>query len=114
MKIAVIGEESVVRGFALAGVREGTVVSDPDGAEGAFERYQEDPSIGVIIVHDRIGLRIEERLEKARRERKAFPMIVVCPGPEGRLPYEDAFTRSVRILSGFGKSQLGGVHESKR
>lgn len=108
MRIAVIGEESMVRGFAMAGVREATIVSSPDAAEEAFVRYLGDPTIGVIIIHDRIALRIEERLEKARRERKAFPMIVVCPGPEGRLPYEDAFTRSVRILSGFGKSQLGG------
>lgn len=108
MRIAVIGEESMVRGFMLAGIKDATTVRDPSEARRVFSEYQRDPRFGVIIVHDKMAIQMEDVLERARRERRGFPMIIVCPGPEGRLPYEDAFTRSVRILAGFGKSQIGG------
>lgn len=76
MKIAVVGDERLVWGFSLAGVKEGVISGTPQGAEEAISRLMGDPGIGIILLPLALADTIRPFLTRARLERRLYPLIV--------------------------------------
>ncbi len=109
MKIAVIGGTRMVFGFALAGVKRTYIAGDPESVSGALLECLHDPDVGVILLQQDLAGFIGDHLDRVRREKGAFPMIVECPGEEGRSLREDGFARSIRALAALGMRETGGA-----
>ncbi|MDN7023772.1 hypothetical protein FGU65_02480 [Methanoculleus sp. FWC-SCC1] len=109
MKIAAIGGTRMVAGFALAGVKRTYFAADTETAAEALLDCIRDPEVGVILLQESLAVLIADLLERVRSEKGAFPMIVACPGEEGRIPHEDRFARSVRALAALGMRESGGT-----
>ncbi|HUU75532.1 MAG TPA: V-type ATP synthase subunit F [Methanoregulaceae archaeon] len=80
MKLAVIGNVSLVRGFLLAGVHKARVAHTIDEAEDALKQYFHDPEIGIIILLDRFAEDLKSLLIMMRKERRVYPVIIVVSG----------------------------------
>ncbi len=50
MEIAVVGEESFMIGFKLAGIKKGILAQLPEEYEKSLKELLKDPNIGMIIV----------------------------------------------------------------
>ncbi|MDI6718258.1 MAG: V-type ATP synthase subunit F [Methanomicrobiales archaeon] len=114
MKIAVIGEETMVLAFELAGVHTTFPVRDGEEAAGALEKALQDPDLGVLVVQDSFAVEIEPTLERIRAESRVFPLILECPGPSGPVLHEDRFLRSVRRLAGLERMGMVRSDEEHR
>ena len=80
MKIVIIGDRSLVLGFALAGVKEGFVVIDIDTVREAFSRCIERTDIGIILIGTEAATLIPEEIHNARRSSRLMPVITIVPG----------------------------------
>jgi V/A-type H+-transporting ATPase subunit F len=99
MQFYVIGDESTVTGFGLAGV-EGEVVETADEAREALTKAFASPDIGIIIVTERIAAQLHEEMEKFIFGR-SFPLVIEIPdrmGPmEGRVSIRQIVRSAVGI-----------------
>lgn len=109
MMIAVIGGTRMVLGFALAGVKRTYIAGDPESVSDALLECLHDPDVGVIFLQQDLAGFIGDLLDRVRREKETFPMIVECPGEEGRSLREDRFARSIRALAALGIRESGGA-----
>jgi len=109
VKAAVIGGTRMALGFALAGVKRTYVSNDAESAAEALLSCLRDPDVGVILLQDSLAVLIGDLLERVRAQKGAFPMIVECPGEEGRVLHEDRFARSVRVLAALRTREGGGA-----
>lgn len=109
MKVAVIGGTRMVLGFALAGAKRTYVAGDPESVADALLECLHDPDVGVILLQQDLAGLIGDLLDRVRREKGPYPMIVECPGEEGRILREDGFARSIRALAALGMRESGGA-----
>lgn len=80
MKVIIIGDRTLVLGCALAGVREGYVVSDIKNTREIFSRCVERTDIGIILIGAEAAGMIPEEIRNIRRNSRLIPVITVVPG----------------------------------
>jgi V/A-type H+/Na+-transporting ATPase subunit F len=99
MQFYVIGDESTVTGFGLAGV-EGEVVETADEAREALAKAFASPDVGIIIVTEKIAAELHAEME-AYIFGRSFPLIIEIPdrtGPsEGRVSIRQLVRSAVGI-----------------
>ncbi len=77
MKIVVIGNARLVRGFELAGIKDTRVARPGNEEEEEIDRWVKDPELGVIVIDNTLKLLIS-RLKKALQYKKgAYPVLIV-------------------------------------
>ena len=76
MKIAVIGDERMVWGFSLAGLKEGMITDSAHEAADAISRWVRDPGIGIILISLPLADTIRPYLTRVRLERRLNPLIL--------------------------------------
>lgn len=85
--IAVIGDEDLVSGMRLAGVRRYQVVTDnPDSGEDvrkAVLSFISDSNVGVIALQEDYQPYVEDIAAGLRREKKVLPVIIEVPSKRG-------------------------------
>ncbi|MDD4856849.1 MAG: V-type ATP synthase subunit F [Candidatus Krumholzibacteria bacterium] len=99
MKFYVIGDESTVTGFGLAGV-QGEMVETADEAREALGKAFASSDIGIIIVTEKIAAQLRTEMEEYVFGR-TFPLIIEIPdrtGPmEGRVSIRQLVRSAVGI-----------------
>jgi len=99
MQFYVIGDESTVTGFGLAGV-EGEVVETTDEAREAVKKAFLSPNVGIIIVTEKIAAELRTEMEEYVFGR-SFPLVIEIPdrtGPmEGRVSIRQLVRSAVGI-----------------
>jgi V/A-type H+-transporting ATPase subunit F len=98
MQFYVIGDESTVTGFGLAGV-EGEVVETADEAREALTKAFASPDIGIIIVTERIAAQLREEMEEFIFGR-TFPLIIEIPDRTGPMDGRVSIRQIVRSAVG--------------
>jgi vacuolar-type H+-ATPase subunit F/Vma7 len=94
MKIAVIGDRLMVRGFTLAGIKEGTIAESSQNTLAALEHYLSLPDIGIIILWEHLAAEIQPFLMELLDGNRMYPMIVTVPG-KVISPYGDAHLKNI-------------------
>jgi V/A-type H+/Na+-transporting ATPase subunit F len=79
-----IGDEDTVLGFQLVGVA-GQIATTGEEARVAFEHALKRPSIGIIIITERVAQSIRSVVD-AYTFTEDFPLIVEIPDRTGSLP----------------------------
>ncbi len=79
-KIAVVGDQLLVRGFKLAGVKEAHIAETTEDVEAALREIFEKDNIGIVIVsEDAIG-RIKDRRLLYKIDTSLVPLVIEVPG----------------------------------
>ena len=102
-KIAVIGDESFVRGFKLGGATVGYVVDDlknyvlRDKVRKIMSQIYEDRSVGVVIVQDKL----KDAVEGFRRA-SMYPLIIYLPSARtaGKMDVREYYASLIRSYLG--------------
>jgi vacuolar-type H+-ATPase subunit F/Vma7 len=85
--VAVIGDEDLVSGMRLAGVRRCHVVNDEhQGASDIREALQAllaEPDIAIIVIPEEYEPVVEEELAKLRESRRLVPVVLPVPSRRG-------------------------------
>ena len=98
MKIAVIGDEDTVIGFAFAGVH-GTVVTTPEETHQAFEQLTQTKDLGILLMTERVAQMIRGTVDKWIIA-GGHPLVVEIPDRDG--PLEDRRTPHEFVKSAIG------------
>jgi len=103
--MAVIGDEDLVNGLRLAGVRHYRVVEGdaPDEVRQALTEFVEEPDIGIIVILEDYAKHVEDLITQAQ-ERKGSPSVVVEVPSKHGTRYEDVakyYKSYVRKFIGF-------------
>lgn len=83
MKIAVLGDERMVWGFSLAGLKESVITGSAHEAEETISRWIRDPRIGIILISLALADLIRPFLTRVRSERRLYPLILELGGTAG-------------------------------
>jgi V/A-type H+-transporting ATPase subunit F len=94
----VIGDESTVAGFGLAGV-EGQVVTTADEARAALKKAFATPDIGIIIIPEKLAEGMREDVEGYIFGR-TFPLVVEIPDRTGPMEGRVSIRQMVRSAVG--------------
>ncbi len=78
-KVAVIGDQLLVRGFKLAGVKEAHIAETTDDAEQSLRNMFEKDGIGIIIVSENVIGRIKDRRLLYKIDNSLVPLVVEVP-----------------------------------
>jgi V/A-type H+-transporting ATPase subunit F len=81
MEYFVIGDDDVVLGFDLVGVR-GSVVATPEEAGAALNEALENKEIGIILITERAAELIRPLVDRYILE-KEFPLLLEIPDRHG-------------------------------
>jgi len=105
LDIAVIGDEDLVNGLRLAGVRHYRVIEgdSPDEVRQALAEFMEEPDIGIIVILEDYVKHVEDLIAQAQ-ERKGSPSVVVEVPSKRGTRYEDVakyYKSYVRKFIGF-------------
>ncbi len=98
MHFYVIGDESTVSGFGLAGVT-GEVVETTEQAREAVKRAFASPEIGIVIITEKIAAGMHEEMEQYTFGR-AFPLVIEIPDRTGPLEGRVSIRQMVRAAVG--------------
>jgi len=98
MQFYVIGDESTVTGFGLAGV-EGQVVETADEAREALKKAFASSDVGIIIVTERIAAELRAEMEDYIFGR-TFPLVIEIPDRTGPMPGRTSIRQLVRAAVG--------------
>lgn len=79
MNVVIIGDRLLVLGCALAGVKEGYVVSDINMVRESFSRCIERTDIGIILIGAEAAAMISDEIVTARRSHRLTPVITIIP-----------------------------------
>jgi V/A-type H+-transporting ATPase subunit F len=84
MRYSIIGDEDTVLGFGIVGV-PGTVVTNSEQAQRAFQALLKDGQTGIIIITERIADMIRPLVDKYLFT-VSFPLVVEIPDRKGPKP----------------------------
>ena len=96
MKIAVVGDLDMATGFRLAGLTDVYEVNSNDEALKALEELKDREDIGLIIISEKLGESIRDRLSKFNK------FVVEVPDKNGPIvrehdPIKDLVRKAVGI-----------------
>jgi vacuolar-type H+-ATPase subunit F/Vma7 len=85
LEIAVIGDEDLVSGLRLAGVRRYRVVTEGDKEEvrEAITEFMDEPSIGIIVILEDYARYIEDLVAEAAEKKASPPVVIEVPSKYG-------------------------------
>lgn len=87
LDIAVIGDEDLVNGLRLAGVRRYHIVkNDHDIAEEvrkALTEMMDEPNVGVIVILEDYMKHVEDLMAQVKERRVSPPIIIEVPSKYG-------------------------------
>ncbi|KAF1078820.1 V-type ATP synthase subunit F [Methanogenium sp. MK-MG] len=95
MNIIAIGDRMMVSACRAGGISDTIPCRDAEEARRALEEVLEHPDTGVVCVLDRYLKEIS-----VSPPRKAYPVVIGIPGPEGPVHGEDAVSAAVRKVAG--------------
>jgi V/A-type H+/Na+-transporting ATPase subunit F len=98
MRFYVIGDESTVSGFGLAGVA-GEVVETTEEAREAVKRAFASPDVGIVIVTEKIAAGLHAEMEEYVF-RRAFPLVIEIPDRTGPMEGRVSMRQMVRSAVG--------------
>jgi V/A-type H+-transporting ATPase subunit F len=98
MQFYVIGDESTVSGFGLAGV-EGEVVETTDEAREALKRAFASSDIGIVIITEKIAAGMHKEMEEYVFGR-SFPLVIEIPDRTGPMEGRVSIRQMVRSAVG--------------
>ena len=98
MQFYVIGDESTVAGFGLAGV-VGEVVETEDEAREALKKAFASSDVGIIIITEKIAAGLRAEMESYVFGRH-FPLIIEIPDRTGPMPGRVSIRQMVRSAVG--------------
>ena len=104
--IAVVGDSALRTGFRLAGVTHLHPARTPEEAEALLGQLMDDPSVGIIIVEERMLESMDWRLKK-KIESAAKPVVVAVPGRSGPLEQSESIAKLVKRALGFDLMKKG-------
>ncbi len=78
MRIVVIGDESVVQGFALVGV-EGEVVHTADEVRAALARWMAASDVGLVLITSDVASLVRAEVDDLKLH-SLEPLVVEIPG----------------------------------
>ena len=85
-RIRVIGSHNTVLGFSLLGISGDTPIDRDDLARLLREGFA-DPQMALILIEEQVASDAPELVAELQG-RKAFPLVVEIPGPNGALEKE--------------------------
>ncbi len=98
--IAVVGDSALRTGFRLAGITNLHAADKPADAEALLGTLMSDPTVGIIIVDERMLDSIDWRLKK-KIESAAKPVVVAVPGRMGPMEQTESIAKLVKRALGF-------------
>jgi len=107
LNIAIIGDEDLVSGLRLAGVKKYHVIKDGrdirEDIRKALTELIGDPDVGIIAIQEDYVKHVEDLIGQVREEKRLTPVIVEVPSKYGT-KYQDAaeyYKSYVRKFTGF-------------
>lgn len=105
LDIAIIGDEDLVSGLRLAGVRHYRVIKEEDASEirEALTEFMAEPDIGIIVILEDYAKHIEDLVAQAKETKVSPPVIIEVPSKYGTR-YEDVakyYKAYIRKFIGF-------------
>lgn len=79
MRIAVVGSRRMVRGFALAGVKDLHIAERMEDAKDILPKLLRDPSVGIVIVPARFRRDLSALIRAAEGTRDGYPVVIALP-----------------------------------
>jgi vacuolar-type H+-ATPase subunit F/Vma7 len=76
MKMAVLGEEDLVWGMMLAGIRNARITTGPDDTKEALNEWLRSPEIGVILLAGDAADQVRPFLSNVRKSKRLYPLII--------------------------------------
>ena len=103
--IAVIGDEDLVSGLRLAGVRHYRVVKEDaaDEIRQALTKFMDDPDISIIVILEDYAKHVEDLIAPDREEKDSPTVVIEVPSRRGTR-YEDVakyYKSYIRKFIGF-------------
>jgi len=100
LRVCVLCRPEVAPGFELAGVSVDR--AEEPGATEALSRLADDPSVGIVLVEERLRRALPEPLVR-RIDRRAAPLLISFPSPswEGPSAAEDYVLEILRQAVGY-------------
>jgi len=104
--IGVIGDEDLVSGLRLAGVRRYHIIKNHDTGEEvrqALTEMMEEPNIGVIVILEEYMKHVEDLIAQVKERKVSPPVIIEVPSKYGTR-YEDVakyYQAYIRKFIGF-------------
>lgn len=98
--IAVIGDSALRTGFSLAGLTHLYPASSMAEGEAWLQKLMSDPTIGIIIVDERMLEAADWRLRR-KIEMAAKPVVVAVPGRDGPAEQSESISKLVKRALGF-------------
>jgi vacuolar-type H+-ATPase subunit F/Vma7 len=101
MKIAVIGNPRLVRGFQIAGIQDTLVAVPGDEDEETIARWIHDPEFGILVIDSALKSSISRIHGALQMKKGAYPVMVILgqEGDSGDIPPVGA------ILPGIGRGE---------
>ena len=85
LEIAVIGDEDLVSGLRLAGVRRYRIIEDDDKEEvrRALTEFLGEPSVGIIVILEDYAEYIGDLVAQAGEKKASAPVVIEVPSKYG-------------------------------
>ena len=98
MKIFVIGDETTVLGYKLAGI-PGVMVSNQEEAADALKAAIQDSDMGIILITQRLAAGIQSLVDEAKLK-MATPVVLEIPDRDGPVEGRESALAIVQRLIG--------------
>lgn len=98
MKIFLIGDETTVLGYSLAGIH-GVVVNNAEEAAEALETATQDPDMGIVLITQRMAAEVQPVVDEAKLK-MATPIVLEIPDRSGPVEDKEAALDIVQRLIG--------------
>ena len=87
LSIAVIGDEDLVNGLRLAGIRKYYVIQDNQASSGevrsVLTELMEDRDIGIIVIQEDYAEHVDDMVEQLKQRRQTIPVVLEVPSKFG-------------------------------
>ncbi|PIT84213.1 hypothetical protein COU37_04670 [Candidatus Micrarchaeota archaeon CG10_big_fil_rev_8_21_14_0_10_45_29] len=98
--ITVLGDQSLLGGFKLAGVKSLHPVAGVGEFEKSLISLMNDKETGIIIVSEQLLEQADRRL-KQRVEAAAKPVVIAVPGKDGPMERSESLAKLIKRALGF-------------
>ncbi len=108
-QIIVIGDSALRTGFSLAGLSHLHPAANQAEGEALLQKFMSDPSVGIIIVDERLLEATDWRLRR-KIEMAAKPVVVAVPGRDGPAEQSESISKLVKRALGFDLMKRPGAN----
>ena len=98
-KVAIIGDDTLVEGFRLAGLEDYFITPD-EQVEAKVNELLGNPSYGILIVSERLVEAFDWRLKK-KIEASAKPVLIAVPERKGAVGQAESINKLIKRAIGF-------------